>query len=69
MRTTGPSTEPSSLSGSKRRARSCRKGSMSEGPRSVGEEEETERRGAARVEREMRGATSSSGPMGLLGEV
>lgn len=65
-RTTGPRTPSISLSGSKRRARSCRKGWTSDGVNTDCVELDTERSGAERLESEMSGATSSAAPSGLL---
>jgi hypothetical protein len=66
-RTTGERTRSSSLSGSKRFASSCKKGSTSVGERVVTEEEGViERRGPERAERDRRGVMSSVGPTGRL---
>lgn len=65
-RTTGPRIPSISLSGSKRRAMSCRNCSTSEGDRVFGLDKGLERRGAERAERERSGCTSSGGPRGRL---
>jgi hypothetical protein len=57
-----------SLSGSKRRAKSWRNDSISEGLR-MAEDEEVDMRGVERAERERRGAASSGGPRGRLCEL
>jgi hypothetical protein len=64
-RTTGPSISSISLSGSKRWAKSWRNGSISEGLKIFGDGE-ADKRGAEKVDRERRGATSSGGPRGRL---
>lgn len=61
----GPRISSSSWSGSKRRARSCRKVSISEGLRVVFAAA-LEASGPEKLERERRGATSSGGPSGFL---
>lgn len=55
-----------SLSGSKRRARSCKNRSISEGESKA---EVLESKGADKEERERRGATSSDGPIARLGYI
>lgn len=67
-RTTGPRIPSSSFSGSKRRVRSWRKGSISDGPNVLGFVVE-DMRGAERDERDRSGSTSSDAPRGFLAKV
>lgn len=62
-RTTGPRMSSISLSGSNRRAMSCKNGSMSVGPRDVGEDVGVESKGPDSAESSSRGVTSSIGPI------